>query len=313
MPAIRFFFCRPGALGDTLLCAPVMAAVRRTYEPAHITLAAHAGAVGLLRDAALVDVGLSQDDARLLGLFSTAGHRFNPNGELGAIDVAVAWLADPNGVVARNLRHSGADAVIVAPSLPTGERRAHVVEHLLATLAPLGLRPRGEQSLPLLSPPEADRRWAIGFLRELDQRPLSTVAVHPGSGSKRKNWAAAGFAAVADALSAKHRLLFVSGPADEQTLAEVLARVTSRVAVADGLPLPRLAALLAECSSYLGNDSGVSHLAGLLGVPTVALFGPTDDILWRPCGPRVRVLRWEQSPLELTSRVVYDAVLAALP
>jgi ADP-heptose:LPS heptosyltransferase len=54
-----------------------------------------------------------------------------------------------------------------------------------------------------------------------------------------------------------------------------------------------VAAILQQARAFLGNDSGLSHLAGLLGVPTLALFGPTDPVHWSPLGPRVRVLRSE--------------------
>jgi len=52
-----------------------------------------------------------------------------------------------------------------------------------------------------------------------------------------------------------------------------------------------LAAILAQAQGYLGHDSGVTHLAALLGVPTVAMFGPTDDQRWVPRGVHVTVVR----------------------
>ena len=64
--------------------------------------------------------------------------------------------------------------------------------------------------------------------------------------------------------------------------------------------------LLARCDLYVGNDAGPSHLAGLAGAPTLALFGPTDPERWRPLGPRVTVLR--RAPLE---RLEVAEVLAA--
>jgi len=52
-----------------------------------------------------------------------------------------------------------------------------------------------------------------------------------------------------------------------------------------------VAALIARCACYVGNDSGISHVAAGLGVPTVAVFGPTDPAVWGPHGPTVRVVR----------------------
>ncbi len=63
-----------------------------------------------------------------------------------------------------------------------------------------------------------------------------------------------------------------------------------------GLELAEAGAVLSECALYVGNDSGITHLAAGLGVPTVAVFGPTDPAVWRPLGPRVRVVRGRPWP-----------------
>jgi ADP-heptose:LPS heptosyltransferase len=55
-------------------------------------------------------------------------------------------------------------------------------------------------------------------------------------------------------------------------------------------PLLEVARHLQQCMCYLGNDSGITHLAAMLGVPTVAIFGPTDPAIWRPMGPSVKVI-----------------------
>ena len=87
--------------------------------------------------------------------------------------------------------------------------------------------------------------------------------------------------------------------------------------VARGLDVVALAALLARADRYLGNDSGVSHLAGAVGARGAALFGPTDPELWRPLSPRITSLRlvaWHGSesaaPLS-TIDAVDDALAAA--
>jgi heptosyltransferase-3 len=72
------------------------------------------------------------------------------------------------------------------------------------------------------------------------------------------------------------------------------------------LPLEELAARLAGCHAYLGNDSGVSHLAGLCGARTVVLFGPTSPVVWSPLGPRVRTMTFETQPEEVVAVVRGD-------
>ena len=68
----------------------------------------------------------------------------------------------------------------------------------------------------------------------------------------------------------------------------------ARPLVLDHLPLPDLAAILGKCTAFLGNDSGITHLAALMGIPTAAIFGPTDPAVWGPRGPGVRIITAEK-------------------
>ena len=56
------------------------------------------------------------------------------------------------------------------------------------------------------------------------------------------------------------------------------------------LPLRHFAAFMTTCNAYLGNDSGPTHLAAALGLPTIALFGPTNPHIWSPRGPNVFII-----------------------
>ena len=107
----------------------------------------------------------------------------------------------------------------------------------------------------------------------------------------------------------------LGGPADERAF-ETFARAAPvpYISLVDR-QLHELSAVLAACDLYVGNDSGVSHLAGLSGGPTLALFGPTDPRVWRPLGPRVTVLR-RQPLTSLSWRSVIkaaDSVIASRP
>jgi ADP-heptose:LPS heptosyltransferase len=82
----------------------------------------------------------------------------------------------------------------------------------------------------------------------------------------------------------------LEGAADAEACAELRRLLPPTVSASPfrHLSLPQAAALLQRCRLYVGNDSGVSHLAGRLGVPTAAVFGPTDPAVWRPLGPHVQ-------------------------
>lgn len=242
---------RPGALGDTLLAVPALRALRRAFRP--LRLAAHGPTARLLASLGEVDHGLAFDDLSLTWVFK---------GDATPDEPMVAWMDPAPGL---------AMAALVAPSRPSDEQ--HVARYLLGTLAPLGI----------------DVTW--------DDRPLGVKAepsheilVHPGSGSKAKNWPSERFAAVIRALDGPVRLLV--GDAD----VEAANGVDLDVNRLEHPPLEELAARLAGCRAYLGNDSGVSHLAGLCGARTVAMFGPTNPNIWRPIGPGVHVLPFDAHP-----------------
>jgi len=135
--------------------------------------------------------------------------------------------------------------------------------------------------------PQWAREWLAGHCGP----PSGTVAVHPGSGGKRKCWPAERFAALVKALDAP--ILLIEGPADRESchLLRRLLAGPEGPALASGLSVPQAAALLTQCKLYVGNDSGLTHLAGALGIPTVAIFGPTDPAVWAPRGQRVAVVR----------------------
>jgi len=123
-----------------------------------------------------------------------------------------------------------------------------------------------------------------------------TVCIHPGSGGVKKCWPPEGFADLIMGLAARGGYSFriLLGPAEEGGYDEWtrgrLGGLGSRVVTARGLPLHEVAGLLAAGSFYIGNDSGISHLAAALGLPGVVIFGPTDPCLWRPWGEGMRVV-----------------------
>ncbi len=261
---------RPGALGDTLLALPALRALRRALGS--ITLAAQPAAARLLQSVGEIDRGLAFDDPSLAWVFT------GPAPAAVASETVVAWMsASPAGLPA---------SAVQAPSRPAATTAGgqHCARYLLNTLAPLGI----------------DLAWDD---RVLNVAPLRSedVLVHPGSGAAAKNWPAEHFAAVIRALDRPVRLIV--GEADEEAAASIEACLGRRLERLERPPLEELAARLAGCCAYLGNDSGVSHLAGLCGAHAFVLFGPTDPRVWRPLGPDVAVLRFETSPSEVVRRL----------
>lgn len=323
--AERWVLIRPGALGDTLLLFPTLALLRCARLAVHITLVARRDVLGLAHASGLAAAVVDYAAPEWSALFAETPARACDGALAHVLDGArvAAWLTDADGRVARNLAAFGAASVVVAPGRPdpTG---THAALQLACGLAPFDVPPPASVEglaalLPPLVVPEEDERTADTLWRELElaEAPMwgkrRVIALHPGSGGAAKRWPAERFGALARELAAGGwSPLLVEGPADQEAVAEALAGAGGEMPVARGLSVGALAALLRCCAGYVGNDSGVSHLAGLLGVPALALFGLTDPAVWAPLGRRVRVLREPDGRLDALSVAAVRDALAAL-
>jgi ADP-heptose:LPS heptosyltransferase len=168
------------------------------------------------------------------------------------------------------------------------DQRIHVTEHIFCNLVRCGLLEIGAST----------RHSFLSAIEHQDRRDRrfdpASIFIHPGAGSRRKFWPLSHFLTTATHLRSEgFRPSFILGPA-EYSLADSLSANdahNSRIhMLAD---LRELVSLLKSGGGYIGNDSGVSHLAAFLGLPTVAVFGPSDPARWRPIGRVVQVLRSE--------------------
>jgi heptosyltransferase-2 len=155
--------------------------------------------------------------------------------------------------------------------------------------------------LDALAVAAAERFWQTAGLPD-----TGVIAVHPGSGGAAKLWPLSGWQQVLAWVAQQHLpCLIVSGPAERQRVAALLQEAPPyHWPCAEQLPLPHLAALLARCRVLVGHDSGITHLAAAVGTTTLALFGPTEPLVWGPRSRQSCVLQ-PPSPGALT--------LAALP
>jgi heptosyltransferase-2 len=213
---------------------------------------------------------------------------------LDAADVVVAFTrSEP---VIATLRARGARLLVHDPA--PSEGGPHASFWLARALEPLAVRVEAEPPPPL-DFSEDERRDARARTRHLDD---GFLAIHPGSGSAAKNWPAERFAEAARRLSGGRPWLLVLGPAEEAPV-EWPGAVVARE-----WPLRPLGAALSRAGLFLGNDSGVAHLAAASGAPTLTLFGPTDPALWAPVGRSAATVRAPGGPLRA---LAVDVVVAA--
>ncbi|MFO7956395.1 MAG: glycosyltransferase family 9 protein [Candidatus Brocadiia bacterium] len=276
---------RAGGLGDTVLTLPTLRLVEAGAGGADLRLVGSAWAEEL--EPLIPGLRVSRfDDAALAPLFGPDPPAEGPDW-LRSADAAVIYGAEPDECLVRSVRRLCGGTVVTWPAEP--EPGHHAAAHLAGAV--LNEVPHvGELPLPRLRVPAALREWATEWVcpRFGDAAP---VAVHPGSGGRRKCWPPDRVAALIRSLDAP--TLMPWGPADDEACRRVLELLPppARPVLARDLTVARAAALLARCRAYAGNDSGLTHVAAALGVPTVAVFGPTDPAVWRPLGPAVRIVQ----------------------
>ena len=293
---MHILIIRPGAIGDTLLTFPVIQALKAQYANPHVTFVGNRAVLPLALACGIANEVFDYQDARWAKLFLYTRADTVQDEVLGRSELAICWLRDPDGVVKRNLLAAGVKRVIVAPGRPAEGERIHIIAYLARTI---GL-PWHEQAwhdyLPLQLHKQATEQSPKHTSTSPPTMQSDCIAIHPGSGGAYKCWPVQHFAAVTQALwQYKVSVLLLSGPAEQERLAKLLGLLPtppdqSLSHVLVDMPLLEVACQLQHCQHYLGNDSGLTHLAAMLGIPTVALFGPSDPLIWQPVGPSVTVL-----------------------
>lgn len=301
----RILVLRGGAIGDFILTLPALQALRRAWPDAHLEIAGYPHIAELARLGGLADRIASLHQARIARLYVLGGPLDAELREyLAGFDRIVSFLHDPDGSVARNLKASGVPEIVCIPPVsPPG----HAADHLLGPVARFAGLPAAP-AVPRLALDDPARTWGRDWARRNEIGPAACV-LHPGSGSPGKNWPPARFFELAERLRrAGDPPVFSLGEADAPIAPDVRAFCREKACpLLENAELVQTASLLAACGRYVGNDSGITHLAAALGLRTVALFGPSDPRTWGPRGDRVRVLRSADGTMDAISVEAVEA------
>ena len=116
------------------------------------------------------------------------------------------------------------------------------------------------------------------------------VVIHPAAASDTKQWAASNFACVADTLAGQNLNVVAISTPQELAVVEALQRdSTAEILPLTNLSLPEVTALLARAHLFVGNDSGIAHMAAAVETPAVVVFGSSNTAHWQP---------WARAPAE---------------
>lgn len=304
----RILVIRGGAIGDFILTLPAIRLLRENFPAAQIEILGYEHIIALAHRRYYAEAIRSIEYGPMAGFFV-------PNSVL-APDLAeyfagfqqvISYLFDPDGFFAGNMDRAGVKNFL--PAYVKIDDSQHAARQLARPLERLALFL--DDPAPLVHPSPEDFSYSREFLGASDQ---PVIALHPGSGSPRKNWPLDHWRQLGTWLSSlepKPRLMIIGGEADDLQLDELpKAWPEADVLIARGLPLPALGAILTRCELFIGHDSGISHLAAAVGTNCLLLFGPTDPAVWAPANPGVTVLQIPYGQLaDLSVEEVRQAVL----
>ena len=257
---MRRLVIRPGAIGDLILSLPALECLRADY----LEVWTATPNVPLVRFATAVRSIISSG-LNLLGITDPPPARLIDR--LRSFDSIVSWYGS-NRPEFRELVDSLGLPFRFLPALPPQSLGMHATDFYL-------------EQVSVLTECRADPipRIPCNVSRE------NFAVIHPFSGSPRKNWPLEKFRQLARGLERRMPVRWCAG--QEDPLLSDAHRFDD---------LYELACWLAQASLFIGNDSGITHLAAAVGTPVLAIFGPTDPAVWAPRGEHVRIARWGNGP-----------------
>jgi heptosyltransferase III len=284
----KILVIRGGAIGDFILTLPAIAALRRQFPHAHLEVLGYPHIIQLAQAAGLVDRAQSIEARALAGFFARRGILAEDLADyFSEFDIILSYLYDPDDIFKTNIARCSTAQFIVGPHRPNEAEKVHATKVYLRPLERFAIFDADHvPQLKLNAPPNGHEHQK--------PHPSPTVALHPGSGSEKKNWPEAKWADLLQHLvnTTDLNLLLIGGEAEGERLQRLAAALpVTRTKVAQSLPLTELARMIQICAAFIGHDSGISHLAAALGVPGIVLWGNTSEAIWRPPHDQVIILK----------------------
>jgi heptosyltransferase-3 len=296
----RVLVVRLRSIGDTVLATPSLRALRRFLPAARIDVLLEDWVAPLLEGSEDVDRVLTvrrksqSSRLRVARLLRSEGYDVAYNLHGGS---TAALLMRASGAKQRvgyaDYAYASLHNHAAPPSAELwGREKTHSAEQQLALLGWTGVPVTDRPASRLAVLPAADDTVARRLDEEAKLSPGQPFAlIHPAAAFDTKTWAASNFARVVEHLAARGLpAVAVAAHGEEKVLAEVREHSRAPLAGFNDLSLPELTALAARATLFVGNDSGVAHIAAAVGVPQVVVFGSSNVAHWRP---------WTSAPAEV--------------
>jgi heptosyltransferase-3 len=301
----RGLIVQPGAIGDCILTLPLAAYMKDALCLGGIDILGHTEYVGFLPGRSCVDGVRSIDSMDLHRLFAkTNTFVLKDRDPLISSFGDYAWIAtflgEPNSNFEQNLiftANCSHSAEVVTLSLkPPKDLSEHLADFYIRQFIDQSghsLHSRAYQTGDcLIKATEADINTGRELLREIGLGSgEKLMVIQPGSGGTKKCWHLENFLAVARELDSRGvEIVFLLGPVELDRFSDAnIKKIGSVGRCLTDLSLTQVLGLLSCVDGFIGNDSGITHLAAGLGIRTYGVFGPTDPAVYKSIGPAVTV------------------------
>ena len=278
----KILIIRGGAIGDFILTLPVLQAIKANLPANDIEVLGYPRIAQLAVAGGLAARVQSIESRALAGFFARHGQLDEALRDyFSDFDLIISFLYDPDEIFQENVKRCTRAQFIAGPHRPDEALSVHAAACFLKPLERLAIY--DAESFPRLTIERTENGPASHLKISMATGPW--LALHPGSGSEKKNWPEAGWRQLIAQLIAESslNLLLIGGESEGDRLERlIVALPANRVAIARSLPLADVAQLLALARGFVGHDSGISHLAAAVGLSGLVLWGETKAEIWRP-------------------------------
>jgi ADP-heptose:LPS heptosyltransferase len=297
---LNVLIIRPGALGDTLMVLPALADLA---GKAVVTFVGRQPGLYYIRSFVHLGLDLEGTGWHRLFLDSPDEHSL----PVSRTDMVVAFFGDETGKIRQNLNACFPHVPVhVFPSFPSEKKDMHAARYIAECLKSAGLPVDPEKSVG-----NAVRRSLLGDIASPAAR--NRIVLHPGSGDKEKNHPPEFWLKLLEDLGQKAPFqgltrVVLLGPAEENVCSFFKKGMKSFNAEICFCPEKEiLTGIITGADLYIGHDSGITHLATMLGTPTIALFKGSNANQWGPLGPCVRVIQENNADYSTLVEKVFKA------
>jgi ADP-heptose:LPS heptosyltransferase len=302
-PINKILFVTLTNIGDVILTLPALDLLRRHFPAAQITVVAGPRAEGLFTNNPSIAHFLSFDKHAPL----SSKVRFFRQLQAEKFDLVVDLRNSLFGLLLGKVK----PGFIHAPS-----RKTHASSHHCAKLQSLC---KNEGAIPakggLIFISSSDKEYIAGLLSSGGIKNKERfIVISPGARSHTKRWPPEQFCELAGILAkeAGYQVVLVGDEDDRKITGFIASTMRGAVDLAGKTTLPQLAELLSRSAVLVTNDSANLHLAGYLNVPTVGIFGPTDERRYGPWSSHCRVVKADTDCRPCMKAQCVDSLLSCL-